>query len=84
MITKDADEAHGALLDFFGAEWRKVKYMWTDSAPELVRAISDLKIPHGKATPSRHQNTGYCERVVRKIVEGARALLEHAGLPTCF
>jgi hypothetical protein len=22
--------------------------------------------------------------VVRKIVEGARAILEHAGLPSCF
>ncbi len=82
LATKDAPEAHGALLEFFGRS--RPKYMWTDSAPELIRAISDMKIPHGKATPSRHQNNGFCERVVRKIVEGARAILEHAGLPSCF
>ncbi len=82
LDTKHADEAHGALLEYFGRT--RPKYMWTDSTPELIRAISDLRIPHGKATPSRHQNSGYCERVVRKIVEGARDILEHAGLPSCF
>jgi hypothetical protein len=82
LATKDADEAHGALLEYFGR--LRPKYMWMDSTPELICAISDLKIPHGKATPSRHQNNGYCERVVRKIVEGARVILEHAGLPNCF
>ena len=69
LATKLADEAYGALLEYFGK--LRPKYMWTDSAPELIRAISDMKIPHGKATPSRHQNHGFCERVVRKIVEGA-------------
>ena len=82
LATKDAEDAYGALLEFFGRS--RPKYMWTDSAPELIRAISDMKVPHCKATPSRHQNNGYCERVVRKIVEGARAILEHAGLPSCF
>jgi hypothetical protein len=72
LATKDVDEAHGALLEYFGRS--RPKYMWTDSAPELIRAIADLKIPHGKATPARHQNNGYCERIVRKIVEGARGV----------
>ncbi len=43
LTTKDADEAHGALLEFFGR--LRPKYMWTDSAPELIRAISNIKIP---------------------------------------
>ena len=43
-----------------------------------------MHVPHGKATPSRHQNNAYCERTVLKIVEGASTLLEHAGLPSCF
>ncbi len=60
--TKDTDEAHSALLRYFVKQ--RTKYMWTDSAPELIRAIKDMKIPHGKATPSRHQNNGYCERVI--------------------
>ncbi len=82
MSSKDADEAHGALKEFLGTV--TPKYMWTDSAPELIRAIHDLRIAHGKATPGRHQNNGFCERVVRKIVEGARAVLEHPDLPSCF
>ena len=81
-MTKSADDAHGALLELFGQS--RPKYMWTDSSPELIRAIKDMHVPHGKATPSRHRNNGYCERTVRKVVEGARMLLEHAGLPSCF
>ena len=82
LMTKSADDAHGALLEFFGRS--RPKYMWTDSPPELIRAIKDMHVPHGKATPSRHQNNGYCERTVRKIVEGAQTFLDHAGLPNCF
>jgi hypothetical protein len=43
LATKDAEEAYGALLEFFGR--LRPKYMWTDSAPELIRAISDMKVP---------------------------------------
>ena len=50
VMTKTADDAHGALLEFFGRS--RPKYMWTDSSPELIRAIKDmLVVPHGKATP---------------------------------
>ena len=52
--------------------------------PELISAVKKLHAPHGKATPYRHQSNAYAERVVRKIVEGARTLLEHTGLPSCF
>ena len=37
-----------------------------------------------KSTPYRHESNATCERCVRSIVEGARALLEKAGLPSCF
>ena len=53
-------------------------------ASELIRAVKDMMVPHGKSTPYRHTGNAYCERIVRKIVEGARTLLEHAGLPSCF
>ena len=56
--------------------------MGTDSSPELIRAIKDMHVPHGKATPARHQNNAYCERTLRKISEGARMLLDHVGLPS--
>jgi hypothetical protein len=49
-----------------------------------IKALKDLGFPHGKATPARHQANAICERTVRKVVEGARTLLEHAGLPACF
>ena len=54
LMTKSAEDAHGALLDFFSRGCPK--YMWTDSSPELIRASKDLHVPYGKATPSRHQN----------------------------
>ena len=44
LMTKTADDAHGALLDFFGRN--RPKYMWTDSSPELIRAIKDMNVPH--------------------------------------
>ena len=43
-----------------------------------------MKIPHGMATPHRHQNNGTKERTAQTIVEGVRTLFEHAGLPSCF
>ena len=53
LLTKDADDAYGAFVEFLGK--RRVEYAWTDSAVELVKALQDLGIPHGKATPGRHQ-----------------------------
>ena len=51
LMTKTADDAYGALLDFFGRA--RPRYMWTDSSPELIRAIKDIRVPHGNAVPSR-------------------------------
>ena len=82
LLTKDADDAYGAFVEFLGK--RRVEYAWTDSAKELIKALKDLGIPHGKATPGRHTANAICERTVRKVVEGARTLLEHAGLAACF
>ena len=73
LMTKTADDAHGALLDFFGRS--RPKYMWTDSSPELIRAIKDMHVPHGKATASRHQNNGYCDaQFARSLKEQGRFL----------
>ena len=58
--------------------------MYTDNAPELIKACRDLGYNHDKSTPYRHESNATCERCVRSIVEGARALLEKAGLPSCF
>ena len=84
LATKSADDAYGAVAEYFGTERPVDVYVWSDSAHELKRALIDLRIPHGKATPGRHQANGFCERTVRAVIDGARAGLEHAGLPSCF
>jgi len=84
LATKTADDAYGAFVEYFGKEKPSEVYIWTDSAHELKKSVKALGVPHGKATPGRHQANGFCERTVRRVVEGARALLEHAGLPSCF
>ena len=79
---KSAEDTLGALLEFLGKT--RPKYIHTDAAPELTNAVKSLQAAHGRSRPYRHQSNSYCERTVRKIVEGARTLLEHAGLPSCF
>ena len=56
LKTKTAADAHGAFLDFKGRE--QIKYFWSDSAPELIKAAKSVGISHGKSTPGRHQMTG--------------------------
>ena len=82
LQSRNHGDAYGALQEFFGEHLPS--RMYTDNAPELIRACKDLRIKHDKSTPHRHQSNGYCERMVRKVVEGARTLLEQAGLPSCF
>ena len=82
LMSRHNSEANGALREFMGDD--VPKRIYTDNAPELIRACKDLGYRHDKSTPYRHQSNGFCERTVRKIIEGARALLEQAGLPSCF
>ena len=82
LMSRHASDAYGALKEFYGDV--TPTRMYTDNAPELIRACADLRWRHDKSTPHRHQSNAYCERSVRKVVEGARSLLEQAGLPSCF
>ena len=82
LQTKSAPDAAGALTEYLGTV--KPKRIYTDAAPELIRACKDLRYPHDKSTPYRHQPNTFCERCVRKVVEGARTILEQSGLPSCF
>ena len=84
LMSKDAIDAHGAMLEFLGEDLAKTKRIHTDMAGELIKAIRMLGTPHSKSTPYRHQSNAHCERTVRRIVEGARTLLDNAGLPSCF
>ena len=82
LMSRTTPDAHGAIKEFMGDV--VPKRIYTDNAPELIKACKQLRYPHDKSTPYRHQSNAYCERTVRSIVEGARTLLERAGLPSCF
>ena len=56
---KTADDAYAAFVDFFGTERPVDVYIWSDSAPELIKSVSQLGVPHGKATPGRRQSNGF-------------------------
>eukprot|EP00972_Heterocapsa_arctica_P114083 16440647-Heterocapsa_arctica.AAC.1 len=67
------------LRVFRGAK-QKIKVMYTDNAPELVKAIALLKIRHDTSTPYRSTTNSVAERMNRKVIEGTRTVLEQAGL----
>jgi len=84
LMTKQADEVHASLIDYFGCDRPIDVYIWSDSAPETIKAVAKMGMCHGKALPGRHQNNAWCERQIRNIVQGARTTLEHVGLPQCY
>ena len=84
LMSKSAEDVHASLVDYFGSDRPQNVYMWSDSAPELIKAVHKMGICHGKALPGRHQHNGWCEGQIRNIVQGARTTLEHAGMPQCY
>ena len=84
VMRKATEDADAAFIEYLGTEKPVDMYIWSDSSPEWKRAVRKLLLPHGRATPGMHQANGYCERTVRRVVEGTRALLENAGIPQCF
>ena len=63
---------------FFGEV--KPRRIWTDSAPELIKACTDLGYLHDTCTPHRPQSNGVAERQVRKVKEGTRCMISQSGL----
>ena len=60
------------------------KWSYTDNSPELTKAVRDFGAAHGVAVPHRPQTNGVAERAVRAVVEGARTLLDQAGMDRRF
>eukprot|EP00972_Heterocapsa_arctica_P011828 1733371-Heterocapsa_arctica.AAC.1 len=58
--------------------------MFIDNAPELVKAIALPKIRHDTSTPYRSTTNAVAERMVRKVLEGTRTILEMAGLSSVW
>ena len=84
LKSKSAKDALWAFNEYFGNDSPKDVYVWSDSAHELTSAVKTFGLPHGRGTPGRHTANGYCEQWIRRVVDGARSLLEHAGLPSCY
>ena len=84
LKSKDADDAYQAFVEYFGEENPTDVYIWSDSAAELTKAVKQLKVPHGRGTPGRHQGNAFCESMIRQVVEGTRSLLELSGFPACY
>ena len=58
----------------------KIDLLYSDGAPELEAAATELGWLHDTCTPDRKQTNGVAERVVRRVLEGARTALYQSGL----
>jgi hypothetical protein len=79
LMDKTAETAAASLRHFLGEQ--VCRSLWTDNAGELVSAAKQLGILHGRATPYRPETNGVAERANRTVLEGARTILDAAGLP---
>jgi len=74
---KTAKTAESCLKRFRGDS--EIKLMYTDNAPELVKAVDTLGIRHETSTPYRSPTNSKAERTIRKVLEGTRTVLEQSG-----
>ena len=65
-VTNDTMCTKQALIEFYGGTL-KPKKMYSDNAPELLKACSELEYPHDTSTPHRPQSNGVSERSARKV-----------------
>ena len=62
----------------------RIIHLYTDGAPEIIKAGKNLRTCHDTSTPYRSATTGIAEREVRNVLEGTRTLLEHSVLPASY
>ena len=83
VTDKTADAAETCMIDFATSR-EDIQNFHSDNAPELLRAAKNRGWRIDPATPGRPETNGDAENKVRRVVEGSRTQLEHAGLPPCF
>ena len=79
LLTKDTPDAKAAMKEFMGRD--ELQSFYSDNSPELRKLALENGWQHSTSTPGRPETNGVAERAVRKVVEGTRTALEHAGLP---
>ena len=83
--TKSSKECEIALKRVQGPRvHERIKHLYTDGAPEIVKAGKNLRTCHDTSTPYRSATNGIAEREIRNVLEGTRTLLEHSGLPSPY
>ena len=81
MKSKAARNTELALKTFTDGS---AKSLYSDNAPELIKAAENLGLVHPTSTPHRPQSNSVTERQIRVTVEGTRAALVQSGLPHRF
>ena len=80
VANTSALEVHDALQHFLGVARPKIIY--SDNAHEIIRAVNLVSGGrHEFSQPGTPQTNGIAERAVQDALDGARALMAHAGLP---
>ncbi len=80
--SKTADDATYAINEFCGREY--LHHVYVDNSGELNKSIKGLGFPKGSSTPGIPQSNGIIENYVKLTLNGAKVILEQAGLPACF
>ena len=57
------------------------KHVYLDNAPELIKAMEELRWTYDTSTPHRPETNGVAERAARIIKEGTSTTLLQSGLP---
>ena len=78
--TKDAQSSMDGVNHFIGSK-DDAQVVYTDSSPELLRAIKDLGYRHQTSIEYVDLSKSFAERQVRQMLEGARSNLLQPGLP---
>jgi hypothetical protein len=78
LLSKSATDAAIALAEFMGKE--RMQSFYSDNSPELLKIARDEGWRHPTSTPGRPDTNGVAERAVRKVCEGTRTAMGHAGL----
>ena len=79
--SKDARESEKSLVHFL-RHTDEVGVIYTDNSPELEKALGNLNYRHQTSIEYLDSTKSIVEREIRTLLEGARAALHHACIPT--